>query len=110
MLLHVPPTQNFTRIDNGVLKMHGLSHLARLLYWFYAAQKPHRTYNDKYVMEGLGLSASSLKRRKKELKDAGLLEVKQIGTRKYITFLGTTSKPAKEALQEWLMKESTNVG
>lgn len=110
MLLHTPPTQNFTRIDNGVLKLNNLSHSARLLYWFYAAQKPNRTYNDRYVMEGLGLSASSLKRRKRELKEAGLLEVKQIGTRKYITFLGTTAKPAKVALDEWLMKESVDVG
>lgn len=105
------PSNNFTRVFNGIHKVK-LSHRALLLYLFLAERPAGRDYTDKYIMKSLEMQLRILTLAKKELKERDLLYVHRLGSKSYVMFVGFPECPASKLFQEYLTlgKEDNNNG
>ena len=92
---------NYTKLDNAVFRIRGMSDGAKVLYGFLASLKSGEEFNDHFVMEGLQISQKTLTSRKRELKDAGLILVEKIGLRGYVMYIGYVDFNAYKVKEHW---------
>lgn len=105
IIRHNLPTNNFTRIDRRVFTNPDIGHGACRLYGYLCGLRNGANYTDKYLLKALDIRQSSLTKWKKELKDAGLVLVDQVGPNIYVIYIGFTTMPAYEVKRLWEMDE-----
>lgn len=97
------PRDKFTKISNLVFSNAQLSDGAKVLYGFLASMPNGKTIVDNYILKALGISQPVLTRRKKELKDVGLILMVQLAPRVhdlYIGFPGFSAAMVKAAWED----------
>ena len=92
---------NYTKYDNKVFLINGLSDGAKVLYGYISSMMNGRDFSDTFFMKGLQLSEKTLYRRKKELIDSGLIYVDRVGPKQYIMYVGYTDVSALAVKQNW---------
>lgn len=95
------PQERYNIVDRHVFTMNELSFAARCLYGYLAGLRSGANFSDTYLMKALDMSKSTLTRRKKELRDAGLILVEQIRPRVYVTYIGTSTYHAEHVKTHW---------
>ena len=85
----------YAKVDNQIAMRRNISDGAFRLYAYFIALKNGDNFIDKFIMKGLGISQATLTKRKKELKDAGLIESERLASREYILWVGDSQMPAK---------------
>ena len=96
----------YTKVDKQVFVDTRLSNGARVLYGYLAGLHDAQNYTDKYLIKALKISQQVLTKRKKELKDVGLIMVEQVEPRLYVLYLGNTKMSVHKTKQKWLELES----
>jgi|TARA_B110000902_G_scaffold198371_1_gene225164 hypothetical protein len=94
------PRDKFTKISNLIFSDPMLSDGAKVLYGFLASMPNGKTIVDGYILKALKVSQPVLTRRKKELKDSGLIMMVQLAPRVhdlYIGFPGCSALMVKNA-------------
>lgn len=102
---HSLPTHSYTKIDRHVFTSRDLTDGAKVLYGYLAGLKNGASFSDKYVLKALNISQSVLTRRKKELKDAGLILMDQVSPRVYVLYIGHTGMAAGLVRQHWRFED-----
>jgi len=105
IIRHALPTRKFTKIDRFVFSNRALSDGAVRLYGYLCGLRNGANFNDAYIIKALDMSRTVLGRRKKELKDNGLLLIEQLGPRVYVGYIGYTEQSAEEVKNRWEMEE-----
>ena len=85
----------YAKVDNQIAMTRNISDGAFRLYAYFIALKNGDNFVDKFIMKGLGISQATLTKRKKELKDAGLIASERLASREYILWVGDSQMPAK---------------
>lgn len=98
---HSLPTESFTKIDKKVFIDRELSDGAVRLYGYLCGLRNGADFTDNYVIEALGLSKDTLARRKRELKNRGLILTEQIAPRVYVIYIGYIGFTAEKVKQQW---------
>lgn len=109
--------KNFNKMDRKVALLKDISDGAYRLYGYLLGLRNGAEFNDTYIMKALGLSPDTLKRRKKELRDAGLIYVDRVGLKNYIMYIGNTQMCAEDVKgfwkteypEEFLEEEGSNI-
>ena len=96
-----PIEKPFTQIDRRVFENPNLSDGAVRLYGYLVGLRPGIDFTDGYLMKALHLSRRAIANRKKELKDADLITIDQIGPRIYMMYMGHTGNPASKVKAWW---------
>lgn len=96
-----PITAPFAQIDKRVIENNKLSDGAKVLYMYLSGLWLGRDFTDGYLMKVLGLSRRAVANRKKELKDADLIYIEQLGPRVYMMYIGNTRDPASAVKKKW---------
>ena len=99
------PNYSFTMVDRHVFTVRGLSDGAKVLYGYLAGLKNGANFSDTYILKALDTSQTVLTRRKKELKDHGLILVDQISPRVYVLYVGNTKESAEHVKLTWITEE-----
>lgn len=92
---------NWTKVDNDIFWNRNLSEGAKLLYCFLASLRNAHDFNEEYAMNALKLSDKTLRSRKKELTDAGLILLDRVGKFKYFLYIGHSGFKASEVKRYW---------
>lgn len=98
---HYLPKESYTKVDRKVFTDPSLSDGAVRLYGYFCSLRNGANYSDAYVIKALNLSKDTLARRKRELKNAGLILVEQIQPRVYVLYIGFTGYPAEKVKWQW---------
>ena len=101
------PKNSWTRIDKRVFTLN-ISDGAKVLYGYMFGLQDSSFYTDKYIIKALRSSQSTITRHKKELKDAGLLEVVQVLPRYYVAYLGNTHYDAQQMAAKWAKEDKVS--
>lgn len=101
IIRHTLPIRNFTRIDRYVFCNKNISDGAVRLYGYLCGLITGANISDKYIIKTMGISQAVLTKRKKELKDHGLLLVDQISPRVYVAYIGYSKLSANEVKEIW---------
>lgn len=104
MLIIQKPVKFFSRVPNKIFFEKDLTHGAKVLYGIFCALRPGNNYTDKYLMKVLNVSAPTLTRYKKELKDLDLLMVVQVNKGIYFTFVGLPEYPSSRLYAEYISR------
>lgn len=88
------PRTSFGKFPNDLPIDKRLSDGAKVLYMYLVTLRSTLEYSDKFICLALDISQSMLSRRKKELRDVGLICSKQDGIRKHKCFIGFYDCPA----------------
>lgn len=91
----------FTKVDKYVFTCRDLTDGAKVLYGYLSGLPTGRNYSDNYLVKALEVSAKTLARRKRELKDKDLICIDQISPRVYMLFVGRLDHPASEVRNNW---------
>lgn len=102
-------TSNYTKMDNAVFTLKTISDGAKVLYGYLAGLKDGANFSDTYIMAAMEWSQTSLTRKKKELKDAGLIHAVQIRPRLHVLYIGNTQISATRVAVQWDTIEDCNV-
>lgn len=105
IIRHWIPDRSYTKVDRDVFTHRDLSDGACRLYGYLCGLRNGANFTDAYVMKVLGISQTVLSRRKKELKDLGLLLIDQIAPRVYVAYIGTTTIRASKVKEIWVAEE-----
>lgn len=92
---------NYTKYDNKVFMIKGMSDGAKVVYGFLASLKSGEEFNDVFVCNGLGIKQRTLTRRKQELRDAGLIYMVQTGLKSYVMYIGYVGFNAIDVKRHW---------
>ena len=95
------PKDDYTKFDNKVFLVDGLSDGAKVLYGYMASMRTGDDFSDTFFMKGLHLSRKTLYRRKKELTESGLIHVDRVGLKSYILYIGYTHVSAIMVKANW---------
>jgi hypothetical protein len=95
------PRERFTKISNEVWCDETLTDGAKVLYGFLASLPNGKTIHDGYIVKCLGTSSAMVTRRKRELKEAGLLLMVQLAPRVYDLYIGYPGYPASRVQAVW---------
>jgi hypothetical protein len=95
------PREKYTKIHNSIFTNPNLSDGAKILYGYFASLPNGKTIVDDYVIQALNSSRAMITRRKKELKDADLIELVQLAPRVYDLYIGYPGYPASKVRQVW---------
>ena len=95
------PRDNFTKISNKIWVDENLTDGAKVLYGFLASLPNGKTIHDNYIAKCLGIADRTIKYRKKELKDAGLILLVPLAPRIYDLYIGSYSCPASKVKEIW---------
>lgn len=106
IIRHDLPSRNFTRIDRYVVTDTKLSDGAVRLYSFLCGLRNGADYTDAYLIKVLDISQTIVTRRKKELKDAGLILIDQITPRLYVIYIGHSKLSARKVKARWKEEEA----
>ena len=101
IIRHSLPTREYTKIDRHVFTQRGLTDGAKVLYGYLCGLRNGASFSDTYIMKALDISQTVLTRRKKELKDADLILVDQLGPRVYVIYIGFSNFPASKVKDSW---------
>ena len=101
IIRHYKPTECYTKIDRRVITNPELSDGAIRLYCYLCGLMNGANFSDTYLKAALKISKETLARRKKELKDAGLILVDQIRPRVYVIYIGYMERNAASVKEEW---------
>jgi hypothetical protein len=81
--------------------MKDLSDGAKVLYGFLCGLRSGANFSDTYVMGALGISRTSMTRRKQELKKCRLILMHQVSPRVFVMYIGHTRLPAESVKLNW---------
>lgn len=104
LLMHIKkslPRDNFTKMSNTIFTHSGISDGAKVLYGFLSSLPNGKTIHDGYLIKTLGLSSAVLTRRKKELKDSGLILMEPLAPRVFDLYIGYPGMPASRVKELW---------
>lgn len=101
IIRHHKPTEAYTKIDRYVITNPELSDGAIRLYCYLCGLMNGANFSDTYLLAALRISKDTLARRKKELKDAGLILTEQIRPRVYVIYIGHMKQSASQVKAEW---------
>lgn len=99
------PKERYNVVDRHVFTRRDLSYPAKSLYGYLAGLRSGANFSDEYLMKAMDMSKNTLARRKKELKDAGLILVEQIKPRVFAIYIGTSEYPANSVKAHWASME-----
>lgn len=99
------PTTAFTKISNSIFTMGSLSDGAFRLYCLYASLPNGSSTNEEGTAAQLGITARVLTRRRKELRELGLIKMVQIGTKVRYMYLGYPGYSADRVEMVWDNKD-----
>jgi hypothetical protein len=105
IIRHNLPNYGFTRIDRKVFTNPNITDGATRLYGYLCGLRNGANFSDKYITKAMSISQAVLTKRKKELKDAGLILVDQVSPRVYVVYIGHSNMLAKQVRQIWLNEE-----
>ena len=97
--------EGYTQVDKYVFTKRGLSDGAKVLHGYLAGLRDADNFSDTYILKALDTSQTVLTRRKKELKDHGLILVDQISPRVYVLYVGNTKESAEHVKLTWITEE-----
>jgi hypothetical protein len=95
------PRERFTKVSNAIVCDSSLSDGAIRLYCLYASLPNGKNITDAYISKVLGITDKTITRRKKELKEAGLLLVHRLAPNVYDIFIGYAEMPAVKVKELW---------
>jgi hypothetical protein len=95
----------FTKIDNNVIKDTRLSSNAFKMYSVMQSFPIGKHASNPYFMKVLGCSEATVSRTRKELINAGYLEVQKISRREYQAFLGNSQISGLEVKRRYYKDE-----
>ena len=101
IIRHILPNGNYVKLDKSVLSHKDLTDGAKVLFAYLCCLRNGRNLTDTYLMKVLRLSQSALTRRKRELKDAGLILIDQVRPKLYVVYIGHTKLPATAVKVQW---------
>lgn len=101
IIRHYKPTEAYTKIDRRVITNPDLSDGAIRLYCYLCGLMNGANFSDTYLLAALKISKDTLARRKKELKDAGLILTHQIRPRVYVLYIGYSDLNATAVMEQW---------
>lgn len=105
IIRHNLPTRGFTRIDRTVFTDRKISDGAVRLYGYLCGLRNGASFSDTYIMQALGVSRAVITRRKRDLKDAGLILVEQVSPRVYVIYIGHSRMTALQVKKSWELEE-----
>jgi len=108
IIRHNLPRDNWVKYDKNVFLLTTISDGAKVLYGYMCGLRNGADAFDVDTAVKLGLSQQVLARRKRELKEAGLLLVDQIGPRVYVAYIGHTGISALQVKYQWGSDHSCN--
>ena len=91
----------FTKVDKAIFTDRRLTDGAKVLYAYLLGLRSGANFVDKYVMKGLGITQQVLTKRKKELKDARLIETEQIAPRLYVLYVANSKMDLYKTKEKW---------
>ncbi len=95
------PKGGFTKIDNLVFLVDGLSDGAKVLYGYMATLRTGADYHEDRFTEKLRIAKSTYKKRKSELVKAGLIFSERIGVNNWVLYIGSTQISAAKVKEHW---------
>ncbi len=98
---HYLPSDNYTKIDRKVFTDRDLSDGAVRLYGYLCSLRNGSNFSDTYIIKALNISSDTLARRKRELKERGLILVEQIMPRCYVIYIGYIGYSAELVKKQW---------
>lgn len=98
---HYLPTEGYTKIDRKVFTDSSLSDGAVRLYGYLCSLRNGSDFTDNYLIKALGISKDTLARRKRELKERGLILVEEIRPRCYVIYIGYIGYCAEQVKKQW---------
>jgi len=107
IIRHNLPNRGFTRIDRKVFSNSDISDGAARLYGYLCGLRNGANFSDKYIMKVLNISQAVVTKRKKELKDYGLILIDRISPRVYVIYIGYMGMPAKSVKEMWSEEDDT---
>lgn len=110
IIRHSLPTSGYTKIDRNVFSHEKLSDGAKVLYGYLCSLRCGANMTDAYIMKALNLSLAALGRRKRELRDQGLILVDQISPRVYAIYIGHTKMNATAVKHFWQFEDGVEIG
>lgn len=100
----------YTKVDNMVAMNNDIPDYSFRLYVFVAGFKNGFQLRDTYIQKSLGWSRDKVRRAKRELKKASLIEMEKIDSRTYLMYIGTSYMSAQNVKDNWeRYEESGNV-
>lgn len=109
IIRHNLPIRNFTKIHRSVFTNPELTDGAVRLYSYLCSLRNGADFSDKYIIKAMGISQNVLSRRKKELKEHGLILMDQVSPRIYIIYIGYPGQPASVVKSTWLSDHDDNI-
>lgn len=101
IILHDLPNKGYVKFDKNVFLNHALSDGSVRLYGYLCGCRNGTDFTDELLLTKLNISRNVLARRKKELKDAGLLLVAQIRPRVFMAYVGHSGRTASQVKARW---------
>lgn len=95
------PKQCYTKLDNKVFILPGLTDAAKVLYGYLASLRTGQDYSDKFLINAMGIGQATLTRRKRELKKVGLIMAEKTSMRTSVLYIGSTQMPANVVKELW---------
>ena len=95
------PQESYTKIANEVIKDQTLGPTAFRLYALIASMPNGRNITDAYLEKCMGVSNSSLKRLKRELRDKDLILIDRLAPKVYVLYVGHYKNPASSVKGWW---------
>jgi len=102
IIRHDLPGSNFVKFDNNIFLNQNLTDGAKVLYGYLCGLRNGAGYTDKIIVDSMKISKTILTRRKKELKNEGLLLVDQISPRVFVAYIGHSRKTAMAVKDTWI--------
>ena len=107
IIRHSLPERGWTKIDRYVFANSEISDGAKALYGYLCGLRNGSNFSDAYIKKAMQLTPSALTRRKRELKEAGLILIDQIGPRVYVIYIGHSQLPANAVKANWVHEEDS---
>lgn len=101
IIRHNLPINKYTKIDRRVFANKQISDGAVRLYGYLCGLRNGANCNDSYIMKALDISQPVLYRRKRELKNLGLLLIEKISPKVHVAYIGHSSLTATMVKQKW---------
>jgi hypothetical protein len=105
LIMSLTVHQKFTKIDNVVIHNNKLSGNALKMYCIMHSFPIGKHASNIYFMKAMNISERTVSRTRKELIEAGYLEVEKVSKREYRAFLGTSSISGLEVKKRYYRDE-----
>lgn len=102
MVIHnIKPHDNYTMLDNNVLRLRDMHSGAKVLYCFLASMQNGKRISREYIAKSLGISTRTVSTQIAELEKRNLLVLDRVGAKEYDCYLGTSRTTASNTMRYW---------